>query len=81
MTPLRTAALVLLFTLAALSTVATFVEAYGAWRYRTSIVGQCLVCLLKRSGISPVRVRPSMPSRSTISSICSTVIEPSLRWA
>jgi hypothetical protein len=37
MSPLRTAALVLLFTLAALSSVATFVEAYrgdGLWALR-----------------------------------------------
>jgi hypothetical protein len=38
MTPLRTAALVVLFTLAALSSVATFVESYnlgeGLWAWR-----------------------------------------------
>jgi hypothetical protein len=37
MSPLRTAALVLLFTLAALSSVATFVESYrgdGLWALR-----------------------------------------------
>jgi hypothetical protein len=38
MTPLRTAALVVLFTLAALSSVATFVESYnlgeGLWAFR-----------------------------------------------
>ena len=39
MTPLRTAALVVLFTLAALSSVATFVESYrggGSWALRAA---------------------------------------------
>jgi hypothetical protein len=85
MTPLRTAALVVLFALAALSAVETFVESYhrgGAWWCRppmkqgpTPIRGQCLVWFLKRSGTSPETVQPQRAIRSSISSIYSEVIE------